>query len=326
MLPQTNIRRFVALDMHVSACNLHCGYCYVPTSKKTEAFIPDYTMQLAALNKAFSVKTLGGISFIYVYANGEPLLPQGSVSAIRGFLAQGHYVGVVSNLTHAQRVRELCEMPADYSERLVVLASLHYHELKRHNLLGMFFSHVHKIRRTGASCIVRLCLAPDYIHIVDELKQSCLEQLGELPVITHYKDHRPIPVDIEATLDLLAQQFPSTVYQLQKQISDVKRREFCHAGEWSYAIDFYTGDVRRCLFEPVCQNIYDTAHTPLAKRPVGHECRAPWCTCGAHYLSWGVIEEFDCPHYADMLSCYSQHTLSEQLQRDLSHKLPQTNK
>lgn len=322
----SHIRRFIALDMHITACNLHCEYCYVPASKKNMASLPDYGRQIQSLGKAFSPEKLGGVSFIYLYANGEPLLHPESGRIISELLVLGHYVGVVSNLTHVPRVKELCAMPTEYSSKLVVLASLHYTELKKRGLLGAFFDHVRIIREHGASCIVRLCLAPQYLDVIEELRQRCLDELGELPVVTHYKDHQPTPDDIEATLSALSAQFPCTLYKLQKQIVDVKRTEFCHAGEWSYAINFCTGDVRSCLMEPLSQNVYDGTGLPLKCNPVGRNCRAPWCTCGAHFLSWGVIEEFNCPHYADMLSCHSQHTLSEIVRPIFSHKLSQDNR
>lgn len=325
MLEDSLIRRFISLNMQITACNLHCEYCYVPSSKKERAEIPCYDARIPLLERSFAPERLGGIAYIYMYADGETLLPPDIVSVTQKLLEMGHYIGIVTNLTHQKRVRELMSLPSELINRLTLLSSLHYLELKRQNALTTFFELVRFARAAGASCVVRLCLAPSYISYIQEIRLCCLDELGELPQITHYKDHLPTSEKLEEKLHSLSRDFPNAIYHLQKNLSDVKRQEFCHAGQWSYAINFVTGEVKPCLFEPPIQNLYDDFEHPLSQRVVGYQCRAPWCVCGAHLLGWGVIESFCCPTYERLLSESGDHALSSAARAAFSHKLSETN-
>ncbi len=315
------IKRFIALDMGVPNCNLACPYCYVPRESKHHA-VPSYSARLPITAKCYSKERMGGMCFIYLYAHGETLLSQDSVSVIENLLYAGHAVGVVTNLTLRARVDEMIALPASLKSRLVIFASLHYTELKRKGWLNDFFSHVLSLRESGISCVVRLCMSPDYLDLIDEIKEICLSKISQLPVVTHYRVESGIDPELENRLCEAAKSFDSASHTLQKNISDVKRTEYCHAGEWSYVINYVTGAVKSCLCEKVSQNVYENTDIPLRQSAVGTSCRAPWCLCGVHFLSWGIIPDFDCPTYAKIMSA---DNLSPELRRLCCKKLKQNN-
>lgn len=315
------ICRFIAVDVGVSACNLRCSYCYVRQQGKNTGRVSPLGRPAVEVGRAFSRKRLGGRAFLYLYANGEPLLLPELVHVVRHLLEEGHYVAIVTNMTMHECISDLLRLPAELRERLVFFASLHYLELKRVNRLADFFRHIRMAAEAGCSWQVRLCLCPEYMEDLDEIRQACLRELGQLPLVAHLRESVSLPVSVRQRLNEAARSFDSVLYDFQQSICDVPLKEFYHAGEWSAAVHLASGDVRACLCEPVRQNIYRDGAMPLVWEPVGRKCHAGWCMCGAHFLSWGVMPVFSCPSYAQMFSRPGEHSFNERTLNVMRHKL-----
>lgn len=319
------VKRFIALDAQMSVCNLRCPYCYVRQQGRDLHCMPDYAPIIPKILSSFSAEVLGGTALIYLYADGEPLLPPSMADVISELLRAGHYVAVVSNMTCAETLDRLAALPREWRRKLLFFCSLHYTELQRTNALGQFVSHIAMMRAAGCSCVVRLCLAPEYLPILAEIRSFCREYLGGDPVICHYVEDHGIDEATEKTLEEAASRFHCGAYAFQKQINRVPVTDFCHAGEWSYAIGLLSGEVRDCLHGRVLHHLYASPGTPIPRRPVGCSCPLPWCMCGAHFLSWGVRPSVVAPPYARFFNVNGTCYLSAELQQVFATKLDAAN-
>ena len=222
---------------------------------------------------------------LYALPSGEPL---------RAALAeQGHITAVTTNLNSIDPDEIAALFPEGSRRRVLFFASLHYFELQRRGRLDHFFDHLLRLRQAGFSWQIRLCLAPEYLPVIDEIDQLCRQRTGQLPVLTRWRDIERRDADMTA-LDRIGER--SAVYKLQKQCADVRRREFCHAGEFTVALDLGSGRYRACLAEPAAGELRPeeesgTIAFPLT--PAGENCHARWCMCCSHLLPWGVIPELD---------------------------------
>lgn len=319
--------RFIAVDVSVSACNLRCSYCYVRRQGNNTGVIRPLERPAGEIGKAFSRERLEGRAFLYLYANGEPLLLPGLSDIVRSLLEEGHYVAIVTNMTVQKGISALLELPDELRERLLFFASLHYLELKRTERLSDFFRHIRMAGKAGCSWQMRLCLCPEYVEELEEIKRMCLRETGQLPIVSYLRESVYMPDAVQRLLDEAARSFDSALYDFQKAVCDIPRREFCHAGEWSLAVNLASGDVRACLCEAVRENIYfDEAAPPIAWAPVGRRCRASWCMCGAHFLSWGVAPSLKCPSYAQMFSRPGDQSFNELTLEVMRHKLEEVHR
>lgn len=319
------VKRFIALDAQMSVCNLRCSYCYVRQQGRDLHCMPDYAPLIPKIHSAFSAEVLGGTSLIYLYADGEPLLSPSMADVVRELLRAGHYVAIVSNMTCAQTLDRLVALPQEWRSKLLFFASLHYTELQRTNSLELFAAGIATMRAAGCSCVVRLCLAPEYLPILEEIRTFCRESLGGDPVICHYVEDHGLDEKTEKTLAEAAESFHCGAYDFQKQIHRVPVTDYCHAGEWSYAIGLWSGEVRDCLHGRVLHHVYESPCVPIPRSPVGCSCPLSWCMCGAHFLSWGVRSAVAAPPYARLFDVNGVCYLSAELQQAFATKLNAAN-
>ena len=79
-------------------------------------------------------------------AAGETLLSEELIPIIQELLDEGHYCMIVTNGTITPKFNQLAKFSVEQRKRLFIKFSYHYLELKRLNLLNVFFSNV-KVRR-----------------------------------------------------------------------------------------------------------------------------------------------------------------------------------
>ena len=180
------IKKFIDCYIPVCNCNLKCNYCYISTwesfkqienSKKIE-FSPEL------IRKALSKKRWGGSLMLNFCAAGETLLCNELIPIVEQLLEEGHYCMIVTNGTITPKFKKLTELPQESRNKLFIKFSYHYLELKRLNLLDVFFENVNRMKDAGISYTVEVTPSDEYIPYIEEIKQTCLERVGALPHIT----------------------------------------------------------------------------------------------------------------------------------------------
>ena len=283
--------RCVLLKFPQAECDLQCAYCYLRSMRRAAVgdFIQRYPPE--AIAESLSPERVGGPCFFYGYADGEPLLHDVNVRLLAALAARGHFVAVTTNLNAAnpgylERVFASCDR-----WRVLFLASLHWHELRRNARLNAFFDTMDCLRTSGFSCRIRLCFAPEYLFEREAIDALCLQRTGQLPLLTRWRGTES-PGPLMNDLDHIGVRSP--VYRLQKICADVPRREFCFAGERSAVLDLGNGTFRACLAEPV-MGVLDPASPhkdlPFPGKLVGRHCSARWCMCCSILWPWGVLPD-----------------------------------
>lgn len=312
--------RCVLLKFPRTECDLRCSYCYLRLRKGTAVADGGFLERRLPETIADSLapERLGGACFFYGYADGEPLLYDANVRLLAALAARGHFVAVTTNLNVPASSRlERAFAPGD-RWRVLFLASLHWHEMRRLGRLDAFFGNLDRLREAGFSCRVRLCFAPEYLPELESIDELCLRRTGQLPLLTRWRGTESPGPGMDA-LDCIGVRSP--VYRLQKSAADVPRREFCLAGNRSCVLDLGNGEFRACLAEPVMGILDpDTPGQPLPfpSVPVGRHCRARWCMCCSILWPWGVVPDLFPGPWADLFFAAGDRFVNPRLRAALS--------
>jgi pyruvate-formate lyase-activating enzyme len=121
------------------------------------------------VKKALSKKRLGGICLINICAGGETLLCKEVVDYTRVLLEEGHYVMIVTNATITDKMKKIAAFPSELLNRLFFKMSYHYVELKKRDLLSVFFENIRMLRDAGASFTLEVTPYDDLVPYIDEL-------------------------------------------------------------------------------------------------------------------------------------------------------------
>lgn len=269
-MEDNKIKYSIQLDIPGTACNLDCAYCYRKGQGIKDRNTPaKFKYSVEHMVKALSKKRLGGNAVFCICGGGETLLPKETVPLIKGLLKEGHIVDLVSNLTLNHRIDELLDTPKEDLERLILKASFHYLELKRINKLDDYFNNFNRLIKAGASGSPILTIYEDYIPLLDEIKQLCLEKINDLPHLTSAIDNfnttmNPREFFIPEFVEMLKEKFDSKVFETFSELLKVSPQEhFCYAGEWDIVIDADTGNTRKCFYSPVEQNVFENINKPI---------------------------------------------------------------
>lgn len=333
-MKEMGIKRFIECYIPVKACNMKCEYCYVTQNGWWSAEKPDLSFCCSKIKEAFSQKRLGGICMINMCATGETMLAPEVPFIIQSILENGHYVMVVTNGSLTKRFDECCQFPENLRSHLFFKFSLHYLELKRQTLLDTFFDNVRKIHESGISFTVEITPDDSYIPYIPEIKNSCMKNLGAFCHVTVSRDERKkdYPLLSRLTRDEFVEiwsEFDSILFTFKESIFEVKRKEFCYAGEWSFVLDLGTGDYRQCYKGKKLGNFYENINAPLHLLPVGHNCIEAHCFNGHAFLGFGLIPEFETPDYADMRNRVlpnKDQWLSKTMEKSMRCRLKDANK
>ena len=327
------MKRFIDIHIPITKCNLNCHYCYVAQECERNNVATPFMYSPEHIGKALTQERLGGICHFNVCGLGETLIPEETVRIVYELLKNGHYVFIVTNAILTNRILEFVNFPEEYRKRLGFKCSFHYLELVKKDLLKKYFSNVELIKKNGMSFSIEMTPSDELEPYIDEIKKITLENVGAYPHVT-------IPRDMtKSDIVLLSKHSASQFYDIWKtfnsdmldfkyQVWGQKRKEFCHAGEWSGLLNIGNGIMTQCYGECLRQNILKDINKPIEWIPVGHNCPMPHCYNSHSLLGVGDISAID-GNYAlerdrvDMRD--GSHWLTSEMREFLSHRLEDYN-
>ena len=323
------LKRFIDIFVPTETCNLRCSYCYITRNRKFNGKLFEFDHTIDDIKKSFSQERLGGVCLINFCAGGETLLTPIVIDIIKALLECGHYLMIVTNGTLAQRFEEMSKFPEQLRKRLFIKFSFHYLELKRTNQLNTFIDNVKLMKKNGISFTVELAAADDYIPYQEEIMDLSIKEFGALPHITILRDDRKEGLDLLSKYNMEEltekwEKFDSELFNFRKKIWQIKRNEFCYAGNWSFCVDLKTGDITKCFGDKVIGNIYEY-DKEIKYECVGCNCKYPYCYAGHAFLALGVIPEVSIGTFDELRDRPIAGWLSEEMKNIMSQKLENNN-
>lgn len=324
-------KRHIDLGIPYHICNLNCHYCYVGQreDKGGRGISSDTELRYSIphMVNALSVERLGGRCIINLCAAGETLLPQYTMQLTKALLKEGHYVTIVTNTTLTERFKEISLMDKELLERLFFKCSFHFLELKRKNLMCIFFENVKRIREMGASFSVELCASDELEPHIDEIKEICMREVGAYPHVTIPRTDDKKELLSKHTLVQFKEiwkEFDSALFDFKAKYWGEKRTEFCRAGEYEFLINGGNGNYSKCYKQGVTQNLFEDLTKPILFEPVGCRCKMSHCFNSHIFLGFGCIQEICDATYADMRDRIDvntgQHWLNPIMRELFSHR------
>lgn len=300
------MKRYIDIHVPVTACNFECHYCYVTQMKKnnTEKIIFNYSPE--HVRKALSKERMGGVCLFNICGLGETLIPEKVIDYVEVLLKEGHYVMIVTNGSLTKRFEKIKTLDQELLKRLSFKFSLHYFEMKKKNLFDTFANNVHMMRDAGCSYTIEITPNDELEPHIEEIKNYCLKEFGAIchVSIPRKENDDIIPLLSSHTLDEFCEiwgTFDSNLMEFKKELWGIKRKEFCHAGEWSGLLNLGTGEWTPCYgIRGQKRNMFDNIDKPFVFCPVGKKCKLPHCYNGHSYLSMGDIPEINSYHYSDI--------------------------
>lgn len=328
------IKRFIDCGVPSFACNLRCNYCYVAQNYLFSQKIPDFKYEPKLVGRALSKKRLGGTCMFNICASGETLLPSIVVDYTRAILEEGHYVMIVTNLLVTKRIIEFSNFPVELRKRLFFKVSFHYLELKRKKIIDRFFENIDIIKKMGASFTLEITPCDELIPYIDEIKKLSIARVGALPHITVARDEsKPdYPLLTKYTKEKYKKiwgSFDSMMFDYKISVFGEKRKEYCHAGNWTATLNLMTGTLKQCYMTNYFTNIYKKIDDPIKFVDIGHGCKAPHCHNAHAFLTFGSIPSLDTPYYSELRNrvCLDgTEWLNSEMKSFMSTKLIDSNK
>lgn len=329
------MKRYIDIHVPITACNLKCHYCYVTQMKKNNTEKVEFKYSPEHVRKALSVERLGGICLFNVCGLGETLIPPQVIDYVEEFLKEGHYVMIVTNGILTERFKRLETIDENLRKRLSFKFSFHYLELKRINKMDVFFENVKRMKNAGCSFTIEITPNDELEEYIPEIKEILLKEMGALchVSIPRKEDDKGIPLLSKHTLEEFCEiwsTFESDLFNFKKELWGVKRKEFCHAGEWSGLLNLGTGIWTPCYYiKAQKKNIFENIDKPIEFYPVGKCCNMPHCYNGHSYLSMGDIPEINSYHYnqiRDRVDKNGNHWLNEETNNFYNTRLEDENK
>mgnify|MGYP005800003425 CR=1 FL=1 len=326
-----NIKRFFECLLPVSVCNLECPYCYVIQENRRKMELATLKYPPEHIVRALRKERVGGTCLISICGAGETLIQNEIIEIVRLLLNEGHYVNITTNGTISKKFDQLIEVCGDNISRLHLSFSLHYLELKRHNLLDAFFENVNKMRCAGASILVQINLYDAYIPYINEIMERCKKEVGAVPQVALTRDESSRPMKIltslsDAQYHYYGGLFHSNLFEFTYANFNVKRKEFCYAGDWSGVLNLQTGWLSKCYENNDGQNIFENINEPIFFEAVGKNCHNSYCVNSSHFMSLGIIPSIKTPSYAELRNREEAKWYTDSMLCFLNGKLENSNK
>lgn len=328
------IKRFIDAYIPVTTCNLRCPYCYITQSSRWSDELPNFKYSQSHVRKALSKNRLGGVCLINMCAGGETLLHPYIVDLIKELLEEGHYIWVITNGTLTKRFDEIISLPKDLLLRLGFKFSFHYLELKRLNKTNEFINNIIKVKDKGCSFSLEITPHDELIEYIDEIKDLCYKKFGALCHITvaredNHNDKNILTKLLMKEYERIWSVFDSKMFSFKLSTFNVKRKEYCHGGCWTMALNIGSGVLKQCYSSFYEQNIFEDIDRPIEFREIGKKCLEPHCYNSHAFLTLGAIAKLKTPYYFEMRNRVCKdgsEWLNPYMKEFLSHKLCEENK
>lgn len=324
------MKRFFECLLPVTSCNLKCSYCYVIQEGRRKMQLAELPYSPEHIAKALRAERVGGVSWISICGAGETLIQEEVVEIVRLLLLEGHYINITTNGTLTNRFDQIIEACGDSIKRLHFSFSLHYLELKRLNLLDTFFDNIKKVKKAGASFVLQINLVDEYVPYIEEIKERSLSEVGAFPQVALTRDESTRPMKILSSLSdeeyyLQGRRFESELFEFTYKNFNVKRNEFCYAGDWSGVLNLQTGWLSKCYANTEGQNIFADINEPIHFEAIGKHCRNYYCINSSHFMSLGIIPSIASPSYADLRNRRHAGWYNDEMEKFLNEKLYENN-
>ncbi len=330
------MKRFINCLIPVTACNLKCEYCYVPhiSGRKTNK-MPLFKYDAKYIRKALSKDRLGGVCLFNFCGEGETLLPHEVIDILKEILTEGHYVELVTNMTLSNRINEILQFDDDILSKLEFKCSFHYAELMRSGLLNTYIENVKRVIKSKASVTIEMVPDDSLIGQIPQIKELCIKNFGALCHITIPRDERTSKMKKLTSLsdkdfyNVWNKEFDSNMFRFKYSTFNIKRKEFCYAGDWALFLNLATGEAKQCYKSFYSQNIYRDLSKPIVFKPIGHMCLSPHCFNSHALMTLGLIPEIDTPNYESMrnrVMVNGDQWIKKDMKEIMSQKLSDDNK
>jgi len=326
------MKRFIDINVPVTSCTFRCHYCYITQHRLFSAALPKFRYGAEFIGKALSAERLGGICHINMCGGGATLLPPEMTTIVRAILEQGHYIMIVTNGTVTKRFEEMMTYPVELRQRLGFKFSFHYLELKKRNLLDVFFANIKRVRNAGCSFSLELTPSDELIPYIEEIKAVCMERVGALCHVTVARDEKKAEFPIltkysREEYKKIWGSFHSDLFDFKISVFGEKRKEFCYAGVWGGILDIGTGVLRACDNTLLRQNIFEDISKPIRFKAIG-QCNKSHCHNAHAWLTLGMVPCLKTPYYFQMRNrqdAEGRDWLNPQMKAFLGQKLGNEN-
>ena len=195
--------------------------------------------------------------------------------------------------------------PQELRERLGFKFSFHYLELKRLNMMQVFWDNVKLVRDSGCSFSIEITANDDYEPYIEDIKNECINNVGAMCHVSVPRDEATGGISLYSKHSKeefynIWKTFDSSMFELKMRHWEERRNEFCYAGSWSGLLNLGTGEFNSCYRQPrPCWNLFEDLDQPVVFEPCG-KCELPHCFNGHSFLAWGVIPEISEERYLDI--------------------------
>lgn len=327
------IKRFIECLIPITCCNLKCSYCYVIQRDNRKNKMADLKYSPEQIGLAMNKKRWGGICYFSICGAGETTLQKDLEKIVYNILKNDHYVNITTNGTLKNRLSDIIKYNKKYISHLHFSFSFHYLELKKLNMIDNFFENVNMVKKAGASILVQINMCDEYMPYIDEIKKLCLENVGAFPQVAatrkEYEGLNKIELLTDKTHNEYIEkgsEFNSPLFEFTMKNFNVKRKEFCYAGDWTGNLDLSTGRLRRCYASYIYQDIFKNPNEKIKFLAIGNCCASPFCMNSSHFMSLGVIPSIKTPTYAELRDREEANWYNNDAKKFLSTKLYESNK
>ena len=331
-MQEIRIKRFFECLIPVTICNLKCSYCYVIQRDYRYMKLADMKYSPEHIGKCLTVQRLGGVCFFSICGAGETLAQPETLQIAHELLKNGHIVNITTNGTLRNRLKEIENFTLEERERLHFSFSFHYLELCRTGLLESFFENIKYCKNQGCSFVVQLNLCDEYIPYIEDIKKICKEKLGAYPQVAATRKESADLTKFEFMTNLqdkeyiaIGKTFDSPLFEYTIENFNVKRNEFCYAGQRSGTLDLSTGILHKCYADPKPQKIFEDPTKKIIFEPIGNNCNCAFCLNSSHFMSLGVIENNDSRTYCSLRDRLEAAWFNPTVKYALSQKLGKCN-
>jgi len=315
------IKRLINCVLPLTMCNFKCHYCYLSQEKAFNKNIPKLKYDLDTIQKALRIERLGGTCLVNLCAVGETMMAPYIIELTKRMLENGHYVAIVTNGSITNKFKQLCNFSEEERSKLFIKFSYQYLELKRLNLIDVFFENVGMIKKAKISYTIEVTANDETIDYIDELSSLCIKRIGAKPHVIESRNNNNSYKKLTKLKNKEHMKkwntLNSPAIKFQDKQWGEKRKEFCYAGDWEMNLYLETGNFTTCFAGGPCnQNIFEDIEEPLHFCAVGNKC--PWDHCFASHvlLTMGIIPELEAPSY-DKIRNRKNEDGTEWLQSDV---------